>query len=100
MPLRGPDGTSLTSFDSAIGRWNQLWIGAQPGRVFFEGGAVDGSMVLTGYWGVDAEGRPNLVRMTYSQLEDGNLRQYGQASSDHGLTWSDNFDLTYRPRTE
>jgi len=96
MPLRGPGGTSLSSYDAQTGLWNQLWIGAQPGIVFFEGGPVEGSMVLTGYWGQDAEGKPSLVRMTYSQNADGSVRQYGQASSDHGLSWTDSFDLTYR----
>ena len=58
----------------------------------------DGDMVLTGYWGRTPEGEPNLVRMTYSLGGDGSVRQYGQASTDHGLTWSDSFDLTYRPK--
>ena len=53
-------------------------------------------MILTGYWGQNQQGQPNLVRMTYSEGEDGSVRQYGQASDDHGLTWSDSFDLTYR----
>ena len=99
MPLRGGGGASLTTLDPQTGTWNQLWVGAQPGRVFFEGGPVDGAMVLTGYWGQDAEGRPSLVRMTYTPRDDGSVRQYGQASSDHGQSWSDSFDLTYRPKS-
>ncbi|MDG5747424.1 hypothetical protein P8Q88_04460 [Qipengyuania sp. XHP0207] len=96
MPLQGPEGKSLTALDPQTGRWHQLWIGGQPGRVFFDGGPVDGAMVLTGYWGKDQEGTPQLVRMTYSVQEDGSVRQYGQASSDHGQTWRDSFDLIYR----
>ena len=99
MPLRGGGGASLTALDPQTGTWNQLWVGAQPGRVFFEGGPVDGAMVLTGYWGLDAQGQPSLVRMTYTQGQDGTVRQYGQASSDHGQSWNDSFDLTYRPKT-
>lgn len=98
MPLRGGGGASLTTFDPKTGTWNQLWVGAQPGRVFFEGGPVDGAMVLTGYWGQDPEGRPSLVRMTYTLGDDGTVRQFGQASIDHGQTWRDSFDLTYRPQ--
>ena len=96
MPLQGREGKSLTAFDPETGRWHQLWIGGQPGRVFFDGGPVDGAMVLTGYWGKDREGTPQLVRMTYSVQEDGSVRQYGQASADHGQTWRDSFDLIYR----
>jgi hypothetical protein len=96
MPVQGRGGTSLSAYDPATGGWHQLWVGGVPGRVFFDGGAVDGAMVLTGYWGRNAQGNPMLVRMTYTLEEDGSVRQYGQASADHGRTWSDAFDYIYR----
>ncbi|MBX7526948.1 hypothetical protein [Qipengyuania vesicularis] len=96
MPLQGRTGSSLSAYDPATGGWHQLWVGGAPGRVFFDGGPVGENMVLTGYWGKDAEGNPSLVRMTYSVQGDGSVRQYGQASADHGVTWSDSFDLIYR----
>ncbi|WP_370030563.1 hypothetical protein [Qipengyuania mesophila] len=96
MPLQGRSGSSLSAFDPADGAWHQLWVGGAPGRVFFDGGPVDGAMVLTGHWGKDTEGKPSLVRMTYTLEADGSVRQYGQASSDHGRSWSDSFDLIYR----
>lgn len=96
MPLQGRGGSSLSTYDPADGAWHQLWVGGVPGRVFFDGGPVDGAMVLTGYWGRDTQGRPSLVRMTYTLEADGSVRQYGQASSDHGRNWSDSFDLIYR----
>ena len=98
MPLRGGGGSSLSAYDPKTGTWHQLWVGQVPGRVQFEGGPQDGKMVLTGYWGRDSQGRPSLTRMTYSVDEQGWVRQYGQASSDHGQTWTDSFDLTYRPK--
>lgn len=97
MPLSGGDGASLTARDPEDGSWHQLWIGSQPGRVHFEGGPVDGGMVLTGYWGTDSEGVPQLVRMTYTMRDDGTVRQHGQASSDEGENWTDSFDFIYRP---
>ena len=98
MPLQGRGGTSLSAYDPKTGGWHQLWVGGSPGRVFFDGGAVDGAMVLTGYWGKDKDGNPSLVRMTYTLEADGSVRQYGQASSDHGRSWSDSFDLIYRAK--
>lgn len=98
MPLRGPDGASLSTFDPVDGVWHQLWIGPQPGRVFFRGGMSGGEMVLTGYWGVTPDGQPNLMRMAYSRNADGSVRQHGDASTDHGMTWVPSFDLNYRPR--
>ena len=103
MPLQGSGGISLSSVNHNTGRWEQTWVGSDGTRVDFEGGVVadeDGAkMVLTGYWdniagpGVDA-----LVRMTYSKTEDGNVRQFGEASTDHGLSWQTSFDLIYKPR--
>ncbi|MCB2067601.1 MAG: hypothetical protein KDE15_13295 [Erythrobacter sp.] len=97
MPLRGAPGTSLSTFEPVDGLWHQLWVGPQPGQVFFSGGMSGTEMVITGYWGVNAEGQPNLVRMTYTPNADGSVRQHGDASGDHGVTWEPNFDLTYRP---
>ena len=96
MPLRGRSGSSVSTYDPSDGRWHQLWIGGAPGRVMFDGGPVGETMVLIGYWGTDAVGNPSLVRMTYSVQENGAVRQYAQASSDHGVTWSDSFDFIYR----
>ena len=104
MPLQGGGGSSLSTYDPATGTWHQLWVGQRPGRVFFEGGPVandhGGAMVLTGYWGSDPEGNKLLVRMTYTANDDGSVRQYGQQSADHGRSWTDSFDLTYRPRAK
>ena len=96
MPLQGRGGSSLSAYDPETQGWHQLWVGGAPGRTFFDGGPVDGRMILTGYWGKAQDGTPLLVRMTYSLQDDGSVRQYGQASKDQGLTWVDYFDLLYR----
>lgn len=100
MPLRGGGGSSLSTFDPASGTWHQLWVGGQPGRVFFEGGPVAGKMVLVGYWGTDSEGVAQLIRMTYTLREDGTVRQHGELSTDHGGSWGPSFDFIYHPATE
>lgn len=98
MPLSGNNGTSLSNFDPDTGRWYQKWVGSAPGAVEFVGGPVDGEMVVTGYWkdgagpGIDA-----LVRMTYTASPDGSVRQHGEQSLDHGVTWGPSFDFIYRP---
>lgn len=101
MPLGGAGGSSLNSLDTATGRWNQVWIGSGGGTVHFEGGLVDGAMVLNGYWSnINGPGQHGLVRMTYTPGEDGSVRQFGQVSFDHGLTWQVSFDFTYRAKPE
>ena len=100
MPLNGSDGGSLNSLDTATGLWHQTWVGSSPGRVEFTGGPVeDGRIVLTGWWpgagGPDVDG---LIRMTYSRESGGAVRQHGELSTDHGLSWQTSFDFIYRPR--
>ena len=99
MPFRGPGGQSVSMLNHATDRWEQTWVGSDGKRVDFEGGVVEGKMVLTGYWDdVIGPGQDALVRMTYSKLEDGSVRQHGEGSTDHGLSWQTTFDFIYRPK--
>ena len=101
LPLKSAGGGSLSGYDPATKRWHQTWFGSAPGAVFFDGGPADGKMVLTGWWpGSGPNGEDGLTRMTYSQRDDGAVRQHGEFSADHGLTWVLSFDLIYRPHVE
>ncbi|MEQ1549719.1 hypothetical protein [Sphingorhabdus sp.] len=101
MPLKGQGGGSLNGYNPATKRWHQAWIGAAPGHVDFDGGFTGGKMVLTGMWaGVNGPGQDALIRMSYTLQPDGSVRQHGEQSTDHGLTWSTNFDFMYRKRKE
>lgn len=97
MPLKGAGGTSLNHYDAHTARWHQKWVGSSPGAVEFSGGNTDGKMVLTGNW--PSPGAPHtLIRMTYTPNADGSVRQYGEASTDHGISWQTSFDFIYRPK--
>lgn len=99
MPLAGGAGGSISGRDPGTGRWHQTWHGASPGPVYFDGGMAAGEMVLTGWWpGSGPNGEDGLVRMRYSRLDDGTVRQHGEFSADHGVSWSTSFDLIYRPK--
>jgi hypothetical protein len=98
MPLGGAGGGSLSGYDPASKRWHQTWFGSAPGPVAFEGGPVAGGMVLTGWWaGSGPNGEDGLTRMTYSPAGEGAVRQHGEFSADHGVSWATSFDLIYRP---
>jgi hypothetical protein len=99
MPLRGPAGGSLNSYEPSTGRWHQTWIGGGGGgHADFDGGLAGGKIVLTGWWTKSGpKGEDGLTRMTFSRVEDGAVRQFGEFSGDHGVTWTPSFDLIYRP---
>ena len=94
MPLNGFGGTSLNHVDAATGIWHQKWVGAAPGAVDFTGGWTGTSMVLTGEWPSPTDPH-KLVRMTYTPQADGSVRQFGESSTDFGVTWQTAFDLIY-----
>lgn len=98
MPLKGGGGGgSLNGPDLSTGRWHQTWMDSSGGRVEFEGGRVGDAMVLTGFWrGVNGPGKDGLIRMTYTPIDPNTVRQHGEVSVDHGLTWQPNFDFIYR----
>jgi hypothetical protein len=96
MPLKGNPGGSINMYDPADKRWHQTWQDAQNSRVEFDGGLVNGKMILTGFWrGVLGPGDA-WIRMEYSQNADGSVRQHGLQSADHGASWQESFDFTYR----
>jgi hypothetical protein len=96
MPLKGTPGGSLNHYDRDGGQWHQTWVDASNARVEFDGKLVDGNMVLQGFWkGANGPGKDGLVRMTYSK-EGSAVRQFGEISTDGGLTWKPFFDFTYR----
>ncbi|MBO9669464.1 MAG: hypothetical protein J7485_02990 [Sphingobium sp.] len=98
LPLNGAGGGSLNNYDTPSGKWHQSWIDSSGTRVEFEGGLVDGKMVLTGTHksGPNA-GKGLLVRMTFTPLPSGWVRQFGEQSSDNGATWQAQYDFTYKP---
>ena len=84
-------------YDPDDRRWHQTWQDSSNGRVEFDGGLVDGKMILIGYWrGVAGPGKDGWVRMIYTPNADGSVRQAGEQSMDGGKTWSPSFDFTYR----
>ena len=99
QPFSGNSGGSLNSYDPKTGQWHQRWIGSSPGKVDFIGGKLAQGMVLTGNWPAPGAAH-QLIRMTYSKNEDGSVRQHGESSVDHGVSWKTAFDFIYRPQNE
>ena len=90
-------GGSLSLYDSRVNKWRQTWVDSSGTRADFDGGFADGVMAITGIWpNFAGPGKDSLVRMRYQQQLDGQVRQWGEASTDGGKTWQPSFDLLYR----
>ncbi|MEY4554979.1 MAG: hypothetical protein RL093_98 [Pseudomonadota bacterium] len=88
-------GASYSVFDAAGGgKWRQFYVDSGGSITMFEGGIVEGAMVLI------APGGPGAIqRMIVAPQADGSVRQTGATSRDGGATWSSGgYDFTYRRR--
>ncbi len=78
---QGGGGFSINFYDPTLERWQQLWVSAN-GVIDIEGGLVDGSMVLEGEIRYRSNGASNGFRGTWTELEDGRVRQFFEQQVD------------------
>ena len=86
-------GKSFSNYDLRDGKWHQTWVDDKGTLTHYTGGMVDGKMVLDSERVVN--GKKTIARMTFSKLENGDVRQHGENSTDDGKTWTTSFDFTY-----
>lgn len=86
-------GKSFNLFDTRDGKWHQTWVDARGSMTHYTGGLVDGKMVLVSE--SMQNGKKTLAKMTYTKLENGDVRQHGENSTDDGKTWTTSFDFIY-----
>lgn len=86
-------GKSFNLYDTRDSKWHQTWVDDKGLMTQYVGGLVDGKMMLMSE--SSANGKKTLSRMTFSKLENGDVRQHGENSLDEGKTWTTTFDFTY-----
>ena len=90
-------GGSLSGSDPRSRQWHQTWFDSAGSRAEFAGVFAEGRMAITGNWpNFAGPGKDALVRMMYQKQPDGQVRQWGESSTDGGRTWSKSFDFLYR----
>jgi hypothetical protein len=86
-------GKSFSNFDAKDGKWHQTWVDDKGNLTHYDGEFTDGKMILIAE--VNSNGQKNLAKMTFSKLPNGDVRQFGENSSDGGKTWTAAFDFIY-----
>ena len=93
--VNGTTGKSLNTYNPALGRWEQFWVG--------QGGAV--TEYRDSEWRGDTlvfhatsttNGRTQQIRLSFSRNADGSVRQFSELSVDGGATWSVGYEYLYR----
>lgn len=96
----GGTGQSLNYYNPATEKWRQIWI-AVPGYIIdYEGGLVDGAMVLVGTIMSYRDKIPHPFRGTWTPNEDGTVRQFFEQYSEDEKAWKPWFDGIYTRKQE
>jgi hypothetical protein len=89
----GSNGKSMNVYSQTDKKWHQTWIDEKGTLTNYVGGFADGKMVLVADTVVD--GKKTLSKMTFSKLPGGEVRQFGENSTDDGKSWVTSFELIY-----
>lgn len=95
MPSPYLGTSSVSTWRPTERRWRQFAVTGVNDLEIFEGGMVDGAMVLNGT-STRRGGAVLTERMTYRPAADGSLRQIIESSANGGKEWTLLSDLTYR----
>lgn len=87
-------GKSFNYYDRGEGHWRQIWLDDRGGVIEFTGEVRDGAMYYTATT-KNQEGKSIKHKLTFSQNDDGSVRQLWDQSSDGGETWQTVWDGHY-----
>ncbi len=91
LPFRG---MSLSTISPETGRWHQTWVDSDGGYLDFQGGMVEGRMILQRTARID--GRAVEQRMVFDQIARDSLEWRWERSTDGGVTWELVWPISYR----
>ena len=94
----GMVGESISIYDRSRGVWHQTWVTNRGELILLEGGIVNGRMVLTAPM-KEADGTPSLIRGSW-WVEGETVRQLAERSTDQGTSWSQLWDIVFRPHRQ
>ncbi len=86
-------GKSFNIYDVNDKRWHQAWVDDKGIFTHYIGEVKAGKMVYIADTVIG--GKKTLAKMTFSKLDNGDVRQFGKNSVDDGKTWTMTFDFTY-----
>ena len=82
IPLKG---VSVSTFNAALGKWQQTWVDNSGGYLDFTGEFVDGKMILSRE--VIVQEKPLKQRMVFYNIAENELDWNWERSDDDGETW-------------
>lgn len=95
----GYSGKSFNTYNASTKQWQQTWVDNVGGSTaFLRGEASPGKIVFYADHVRDRQGHEFRRRLSFFDLGNGKVRQWGEKSMDGGKTWSTEYDLEYRKK--
>jgi len=88
-------GKSYNVYNVTEKRWEQFWVDNSAGMIHFYGSLKDGVMDFYTQDQTQPDGTSNQRHLRFLPLAPDMVRQFSQASTDHGKTWTDEYDFIY-----
>lgn len=91
-------GKSFNSYNAATKQWQQNWVDNTGGTTEFLTGSREGNAMHFLSRPFNNNGKTAVRRLSFYDLENDYVRQFGEISYDDGKTWTTEYDLEYRPK--
>ena len=91
-------GQSINYFDKLDNKWHQTWVGSAGGVLDYVETERGPGMIQFQCDYRDQQGNVVKSRLTFTQNEDGTVRQFFENSKD-GESWTPGFDGLYQPKS-
>lgn len=95
-PSMALKGMSMSSYNVALGKWQQTWVDNQGGYLDFVGQFEDGKMTLHKQHEVD--GKQIMLRMVFYNIAENELDWNWEKSEDDGQSWELQWHIHYTRR--
>ena len=93
----GDTGKSFNTVNPGTGHWQQYWVASNGTVTLYDGDIENGEMRFMGT--VHARGAgPTAVRLTFTPLPDGSVRQHGEKLGADKHEWVTTYDFVYRKK--
>ncbi len=93
---KASNGKSINFIDPVTQTWKQTWVGSYQSGIqeFVKGAYKDGAMRFV-FQNQNAQGDKIIGSFIFYNEKPGQVRQFNEASSDGGKTWTTSYDYTY-----
>jgi hypothetical protein len=97
--VNGTTGKSLNTYNTQTKQWEEFWVGQDRSVTEYREGKWDGTSLVFLAHAMKPDGKPQLMRLTFTPLSPDKVRQFAQNSDDDGKTWQRAYDIIYDERS-